>query len=144
VNLYQAALAALLRASTRRDVEAMLAGCQKELRRTVGIGTSHRDKGLPERDEATREGNRARPGIAPQVLRQESAPYHTACRAVPHARSGRALVLNNVDGRSFRPKDDGHNLLQSKLRERGLASELLSQVGHNRRDGNPLVEVPRV
>jgi hypothetical protein len=42
VNLYQAALAAPLRATTRRDVEAMLADCLEELRRTVGNGAPHR------------------------------------------------------------------------------------------------------
>ena len=41
-NLYQAALAASLRAGTRRDVEAMLAGCLDELSRTVLNGSSRR------------------------------------------------------------------------------------------------------
>jgi hypothetical protein len=49
VNLYQAALAAPLRASTRRDVEAMLAECLDELRRTA-------------LNEASRGGARCRPG----------------------------------------------------------------------------------
>ena len=42
VNLYQAALAAPLRANTRRDVEAMLAGCLEELSRTALNGSSRR------------------------------------------------------------------------------------------------------
>ena len=41
-NLYQAALAAPLRPTTRRDVEAMLAGCLDELSRTVLNGSSRR------------------------------------------------------------------------------------------------------
>ncbi len=40
VNLYQAALAAPLRPSTRRDVEALLAGCLAELSRTADNGSS--------------------------------------------------------------------------------------------------------
>jgi hypothetical protein len=47
VNLYRAALAAPLRATTRRDVEAMLADCLDELRRTVGNGSSHRGGQVP-------------------------------------------------------------------------------------------------
>ena len=39
-NLYQAALAAPLRPNTRRDVEAMLAGCLDELSRTAPNGSS--------------------------------------------------------------------------------------------------------
>jgi len=42
VNLYQAALAARLRPNTRRDVEAMLAGCLAELSRTTPNGASRR------------------------------------------------------------------------------------------------------
>jgi hypothetical protein len=42
VNLYQAALAAPLRPNTRRDVEAMLAGCLDELSRTAVNGSSRR------------------------------------------------------------------------------------------------------
>ncbi len=42
VNLYQAALAAPLRPNTRRDVEAMLAGCLDELSRTALNGASRR------------------------------------------------------------------------------------------------------
>lgn len=42
VNLYQAALAAPLRPSTRRDVEAMLAGCLDALSRTDLNGSSRR------------------------------------------------------------------------------------------------------
>ena len=38
-NLYQAALAAPLRPNTRRDVEAMLAGCLDELSRTALNGS---------------------------------------------------------------------------------------------------------
>jgi hypothetical protein len=40
VNLYQAALAGPLRPKTRRDVEAMLAGCLGELSRTALNGSS--------------------------------------------------------------------------------------------------------
>jgi hypothetical protein len=47
VNLYQAALAAPLRATTRRDVEAMLAGCLDELRRTTVNGLSRRGGPVP-------------------------------------------------------------------------------------------------
>jgi hypothetical protein len=47
VNLYQAALAAPLRATTRRDVEAMLAGCLDELRRTPVDGPSRRRGQVP-------------------------------------------------------------------------------------------------
>jgi hypothetical protein len=46
-NLYQAALAAPLRPSTRRDVEAMLAGCLDELSRTVLNGWSRRGGKVP-------------------------------------------------------------------------------------------------
>jgi hypothetical protein len=46
-NLYQAALAAPLRAHTRRDVEAMLAGCLDELRRTALNGSSRRGGKVP-------------------------------------------------------------------------------------------------
>jgi hypothetical protein len=42
VNLYQAALAAPLRPTTRRDVEAMHAGCLDELSRTALAGASRR------------------------------------------------------------------------------------------------------
>ena len=42
VNLSQAALAAPLRPNTRRDVEAMLAGCLDELSRTALNGSSRR------------------------------------------------------------------------------------------------------
>jgi hypothetical protein len=42
VNLYQAAFAAPLRPNTRRDVEAMLAGCLNELSRTAPNGSSRR------------------------------------------------------------------------------------------------------
>ena len=41
-NLYQAALAAPLRPNTRRDVEAMLAGCLETLSRTALNGSSRR------------------------------------------------------------------------------------------------------
>ena len=41
-NLYQADLAAPLRANTRRDVEAMLAGCLDELSRTPPNGSPRR------------------------------------------------------------------------------------------------------
>ncbi len=41
-NLYQAALAASLRPNTRRDVEAMLAGCLEELSRSALNGSSRR------------------------------------------------------------------------------------------------------
>jgi hypothetical protein len=41
-NLYQAALPAPLRPSTRRDVEGMLAGCLEELSRTALNGSSRR------------------------------------------------------------------------------------------------------
>jgi hypothetical protein len=47
VNFYQAALAAPLRANTRRDVEAMLAGCLDELSRTVLNGSSRRGDKVP-------------------------------------------------------------------------------------------------
>ena len=43
-NLYQAALAAPLRATTRRDVEGMLAECLEELSRTALNGFSRRGK----------------------------------------------------------------------------------------------------
>jgi hypothetical protein len=46
-NLYQAALAAPLRATTRRDVEAMLAGCLDELSRTDLNGSSRRGGKVP-------------------------------------------------------------------------------------------------
>jgi hypothetical protein len=46
-NLYQAALAAPLRANTRRDVEAMLAGCLEELSRTALDGSSQRGGKVP-------------------------------------------------------------------------------------------------
>jgi hypothetical protein len=46
-NLYQAALAAPLRANTRRDVEAMLAGCLDELSRTTLNGSSRRGGKVP-------------------------------------------------------------------------------------------------
>jgi hypothetical protein len=46
-NLYQAALAGPLRAPTRRDVEAMLAGCLDELSRTVLNGSSRRGGSVP-------------------------------------------------------------------------------------------------
>jgi hypothetical protein len=49
VNLYQAALAASLRATTRQDVEAMLAGCLDELRRTGVNGSSRRGSQVPAR-----------------------------------------------------------------------------------------------
>jgi hypothetical protein len=42
VNLYQAALAAPLRPTTRRDVEALLASCLDELSRTGLNGSSRR------------------------------------------------------------------------------------------------------
>jgi hypothetical protein len=42
VNLYQAALSAPLRANTRQDVEAMLAGCLDTLSRTALNGSSRR------------------------------------------------------------------------------------------------------
>jgi hypothetical protein len=47
VNLYQAALAAPLRANTRRDVEAMLADCLDELSRTALDGSSRRGGKVP-------------------------------------------------------------------------------------------------
>jgi hypothetical protein len=47
VNLYRAALAAPLRATTRRDVEAMLAGCLDELRRTAANGSPQRVGQVP-------------------------------------------------------------------------------------------------
>jgi hypothetical protein len=46
-NLYQAALAAPLRANTRRDVAAMLAGCLDELSRTALNGASRREGNVP-------------------------------------------------------------------------------------------------
>src|SRR5436190_5418199 len=46
-NLYQAALAAPLRPNTRRDVEAMLAGCLDELGRTALNGSSRRGGEVP-------------------------------------------------------------------------------------------------
>ena len=46
-NLYRAALAAPLRANTRQDVEAMLAGCLDELSRTALNGPSRRGGKLP-------------------------------------------------------------------------------------------------
>jgi hypothetical protein len=46
-NLYQAALAAPLRPNTRRDVEAMLAGCLEELRRTALNGSPRRGGKVP-------------------------------------------------------------------------------------------------
>jgi hypothetical protein len=46
-NLYQAALAAPLRARTRREVEAMRAGCLKELGRTALNGASRRGGKVP-------------------------------------------------------------------------------------------------
>ena len=47
MNLSQAALAAPLRRNTRRDVEAMLAGCLDELRRTDLNGLSQRGGQVP-------------------------------------------------------------------------------------------------
>ena len=47
VNLYQAALAAPLRPNTRRDVEAMLAGCLDELSRTALNESSRRGGKVP-------------------------------------------------------------------------------------------------
>jgi hypothetical protein len=47
VNLYHAALAAPLRPNTRRDVEAMLAGCLDELNRTALNGSSRRGGKVP-------------------------------------------------------------------------------------------------
>ena len=44
VNLYQAALAGPLRPNTRRDVEAMLAGCLNQLSRTAPNGSSRRGR----------------------------------------------------------------------------------------------------
>jgi hypothetical protein len=46
-NLYQAALAAALRANTRRDVEAMLASCLDALSRTAQNGSSRRRGKVP-------------------------------------------------------------------------------------------------
>ena len=46
-NLYQAALAAPLRPNTRRDVEAMLAGCLDELSRTALNGSSREGGNVP-------------------------------------------------------------------------------------------------
>ena len=46
-NLYQAALAAPLRPNTRRDVEAMLAGCLDELSRAIRNGSSRRGGKVP-------------------------------------------------------------------------------------------------
>jgi len=46
-NLYQAALAAPLRAYTRRDVEAMLAACLGELSRTALNGSSRPGRKVP-------------------------------------------------------------------------------------------------
>jgi hypothetical protein len=46
-NLYQAALASPLRSNTRRDVEAMLAGCLDELSRTTLDGSSRRGGKVP-------------------------------------------------------------------------------------------------
>ena len=46
-NLYQAALAAPLRPNTRRDVEAMLAGCLEDLSRTALNGPSRRGGKVP-------------------------------------------------------------------------------------------------
>jgi hypothetical protein len=48
-NLYQAALAAPLRANTRRDVEAMLAVCLEELSRTAVNGSPQAGDILPAR-----------------------------------------------------------------------------------------------
>ena len=47
VNLYQAALSAPLRPSTRRDVEAMLAGCLDELGRTALNDSSRQGGKVP-------------------------------------------------------------------------------------------------
>jgi hypothetical protein len=47
VNLFQAALAAPLRPTTRRDVEAMLAGCLHELTDTALNGSSRRGDKVP-------------------------------------------------------------------------------------------------
>jgi hypothetical protein len=47
VNLYKAALNAPLRATTRRDVEAMLAACLDELSRTALNGSSQRRGQVP-------------------------------------------------------------------------------------------------
>jgi hypothetical protein len=44
---YQAALAGPLRPNTRRDVEAMLAGCLDELHRMAGNGSSRRGGPVP-------------------------------------------------------------------------------------------------
>ena len=46
-NLYQAALAAPLRPNTRRDVEAMLAGCLDEFSRTALNKSSRRGDRVP-------------------------------------------------------------------------------------------------
>jgi hypothetical protein len=46
-NLYRAALAGPLRPNTRRDVEAMLAGCLDELSRTAPNGSSQRAGKVP-------------------------------------------------------------------------------------------------
>jgi hypothetical protein len=46
-NLYRAALAAPLRANTRQDVEAMLAGCLDELSRTALNGSSREGGNVP-------------------------------------------------------------------------------------------------
>jgi hypothetical protein len=46
-NLYHAALAAPLRPNTRRDVEAMLAGCLNELNRMMGNGSAQRGGKVP-------------------------------------------------------------------------------------------------
>ena len=48
-NLYQAALAAPLRANTRRDVEAMLAACLEELGHTAVNGSSQASGMVPAR-----------------------------------------------------------------------------------------------
>jgi hypothetical protein len=48
-NLYQAALAAPLRANTRRDVEAMLAACLEELSKTALNGSSQASGMVPAR-----------------------------------------------------------------------------------------------
>jgi hypothetical protein len=57
VNFYQAALAGPLRPKTRRDVEAMLAGCLDELRRTALNGSS-RGRGKVQTGTGRRRGRR--------------------------------------------------------------------------------------
>jgi hypothetical protein len=73
VNLFQAALAAPLRPTTRRDVEAMLAGCLDELSRAAPDGSSRRGGKV---QAGTSRSNRRPLGVAP-------VPCWTAGVALP-------------------------------------------------------------